>query len=47
MSNDDRMKQLLVDVVVKGNCTSCGKPLSDEDGIFLCKKCTKEVTDNG
>lgn len=42
MSNDDRMKHLFLNVVVKGNCVACGKPLSDEDGIFLCTKCRKE-----
>lgn len=46
MTNADRMKQLIVDVVVRGNCVSCGKPLSDEDGVFLCIKCIKEVKDN-
>ena len=47
MTNADRMKQLLVDVVVRGNCVLCGKPLTDEDGVFLCIKCMMEVTDNG
>lgn len=41
MYNDDRMKQLLVDVAVRGNCVLCGKPLSDDDGVFLCMKCMK------
>lgn len=45
MSNDDRMKPLLLDVVVKGNCVSCGKPLTDEDGVFLCIKCMEEASD--
>lgn len=26
-------------VVVKGNCSLCGSPLSDEDNIFLCNVC--------
>lgn len=33
-------------IVIRGNCVLCGKPLSDEDGIFLCIKCIKEVHDN-
>jgi len=29
-------------IVVKGNCTACGKPLGENDGLFLCVECQKK-----
>ena len=29
-------------IVVKGNCTACGKPLGENDGLFLCAECQKK-----
>ena len=30
------------EIVVKGNCTACGKPLGENDGLFLCAECQKK-----
>lgn len=30
------------EIVVKGNCTACGKPLGKNDGLFLCVECQKK-----
>ena len=29
-------------IVVKGNCTACGKKLGENDGLFLCAECQKK-----
>lgn len=29
-------------IVVKGNCTACGKTLGENDGLFLCMECQKK-----
>jgi uncharacterized Zn finger protein (UPF0148 family) len=29
-------------IVVKGNCTACGKTLGENDGLFLCAECQKK-----
>ena len=33
------------EIVVKGNCTACGKPLGENDGLFLCAECQKKNND--
>lgn len=30
------------EIVVKGNCTACGKTLRENDGLFLCAECQKK-----
>lgn len=30
------------EIEVKGNCTACGKPLGENDGLLLCVECQKK-----
>lgn len=32
-------------VYAKGNCTACGKPLGEDDGLFLCAECQEKNKD--
>lgn len=34
-----------VEVLTRGNCMMCGKPLSEDEGLFLCKECEDKIAE--